>query len=199
MKARAKSDHELIIAHREVAQRIVRSLMRRWNVRLEQDDVHSIADIALCEAAVRFDPEKNVKFITYLFHFLRGTLIQEIRTRKRQSNVILESTIESRRFDGEDGGARAGGETLSALATEQGMTGDECPERNTYLKELQFYCELAMQSLSPLEREVVTGIHFHEKKVARYAREIGYSRGHLSAVRKQAFTKLRPQLEPLAA
>jgi DNA-directed RNA polymerase sigma subunit (sigma70/sigma32) len=66
--------NNLIESHVEVAQKLAMNLMKRWNSRLPKEEVKSLANVALCEAAARFDETRGVKFVTYLFYFVKGQL-----------------------------------------------------------------------------------------------------------------------------
>lgn len=198
-QSKIAGQNELVLNHRETAFRLMRSMMRRWGFRLDRSEAQSIADMALCEAAKRFKPGHNATFVTYLFHFLRGALIAEL---KRQRRASLTMTLESSLSHVGDEGERRDISPLESLPEAQNTpeaNRHESPEVSTYRDELKEYCEKALQLLTPLEREVVIGIHMNETKVAHFAREIGYSRGHVSELRRQAFKKLAPELMHLAA
>lgn len=72
--AAVEARNNLIEAHIETAQKLAATIMKRWNSRLPKEEVQSLANVALCEAAARFDPDRGVKFVTYLFYFIKGQL-----------------------------------------------------------------------------------------------------------------------------
>ena len=52
----------LILEHRVSARRMAKRILRKWRASLHLDDLYSVVDTALCEAALRFDPERGVQF-----------------------------------------------------------------------------------------------------------------------------------------
>ena len=68
---------ELILKSRPSAARVVGSLLRRSNCFLDRTEIQSIADIALCEAARNFDPERGNSFMSYMFLYLKGAVMNE--------------------------------------------------------------------------------------------------------------------------
>src|SRR5690349_3051107 len=69
---------DLITSSRLKARKLGRSILRKWNARLDLQEVDSIVDLSLCEAAARFDPSVGASFLTFLFYHLRGNLIRAI-------------------------------------------------------------------------------------------------------------------------
>ena len=61
---------KLIIANRGAAFNLARYFVHRWAIRMDQEELRSIADISLCEAALRFKPSMGSKFTTYLFFYV---------------------------------------------------------------------------------------------------------------------------------
>ena len=74
----------LILEHRVSARRMAKSILRKWRASLHLDDLYSVVDTALCEAALRFDPERGVQFVSFLFYHLHGLLVKTI-TRERDA------------------------------------------------------------------------------------------------------------------
>ncbi len=64
--------NELIEANIELARRMTRSILKGWNCRIPVDDQVSIANLALCEAATRFDKSRGVEFPTFLYYYVKG-------------------------------------------------------------------------------------------------------------------------------
>lgn len=183
---RKNAEHDLILLHRTSARKLARRLMKQWSAALESDEVDSLADLALCEAAKGFNPRRNTKFTTYLFYFIRGALIRAIK----------ESSEQAQAYDF--------GESMEALSSQEGeempsldSTYDKshsCPERETYRQEIVGLCNQALAKLSKLEQRVVFEVNIAEVKVAALARKLGFSRGYLSEVKTAAHRKLRPEL-----
>ncbi len=188
------SAHDIIINHRITARKLARHMLKRWNARLDQEEIDSVADLALCEAARGFDPKEGSAFSTYLFYFLKGSLIKAMQMNK---GVIINISLcdgEMRKRTYSDGV-----EDQYIVEDTRGALDDpdapnSSPERGFYLLEIRRKCNEALLALSNLEREVVVNVHIFDYKVANVARRLGYSRGHISNMRKVALKKLQNQL-----
>ena len=102
---------DLITQSRLKARKLARSILRKWNARLDLQEVDSIVDLSLCEAAHRFDPSVGASFMTFLFYHLRGNLIRTI-TASANSNVLPALDAEMCSYDDE------GGDTGRSRSTE---------------------------------------------------------------------------------
>jgi RNA polymerase sigma factor (sigma-70 family) len=189
-KTLSEKKRDLIEVHRPVALKIARSLLRRWNLFLELGEVQSLSDMALCEAARTFDPERGSRFVTYLFPFIKGSLINEIKRMKRDRSESCERSS----FANNDGS-----DAYQTPECEQLVDPSPSPEELRYSQEVRAMALKALEALQPLERDAVIAIDIHGHKVAQYARKIGYSRPYLSSVRSRAISKLQPYFSRLAA
>lgn len=181
----------LILSHRDSARALARTLLRAWSVRLDPCEVDSTVDLALCEAARGFKPDAGTKFMTYLYYFLKGSLIETLTQNMRFRREIIES--ERTMPEGQND------YTERADVDQNGIyfAISECPERHVYRRQLRARMETAMLRLSNLEKKVVVNVHVMELKLARVARDLGYSRGYINDVRGSAFKKMRQDLEEL--
>lgn len=193
--ALSPSKMELVMNHRTSALRIARSLLRRWNTFLDLSEIQSISDMALCEAVRGFDETRGTRFVTYLFPFIKGALIAELKSCQRDS-VSLSQVANGSSNAGEYGTDSNGGVgAIPEIAADESCS----PEHQTYRQELRVLCNKALDSLQPLEREALIGVDIFDHKVAQLARRIGYSRPYLSSVRTRAIEKMQPFFEKMAA
>ena len=58
--------NHLIMKNRVQGRKLACSMLRKWNCRLEIEEVDSLVDLSLCEAVKYFDPAKGVNFLTFL-------------------------------------------------------------------------------------------------------------------------------------
>lgn len=182
---------QLVLDNRIRARRMGRSIMGRWGASIPEDEFGSVCDLALCEAANRFKSNFGTEFPTYLFYFLKGALARAIDASKMRSvQVSFEDRIENAPKNHADSLESGDEEALGGV--ESG-----CPERSAYLDELRVHCNRALLSLNHLERKVVLNVSLLELKVAHVARNMGYSRGYVSSVRKDALVKMRKELDHL--
>ena len=192
-KANIENDlvEQLILENRVRARRMGRSIMGRWGATIPEDEFGSVCDLALCEAASRFRSDFGTEFPTYLFYFLKGALARAIDASKMRSvQVSFEDRVET-----------SPKKHIDSLETSEedgiGALDNGCPERSAYLDELRVHCNRALLSLNHLERKVVLNVSLLELKVAHVARNMGYSRGYVSSVRKDALGKMRRELSHL--
>jgi len=187
-KISSEFTEQLVLENRVRARRMGRSIMGRWGASIPEDEFGSVCDLALCEAASRFRSDFGTEFPTYLFYFLKGALARAIDASKMRSvQISFEDRVES--------SAKKNAETRE-LSEHDGIGALEngCPERSAYLDELRVHCNRALLSLNHLERKVVLNVSLLELKVAHVARNMGYSRGYVSSVRKDALVKMRREL-----
>lgn len=65
----------------------------RHRLRCSWADMFSIARLALCRAAERFDPEQGAAFSTYFYTVCRGMFLVELRTTRNHRNSIMYSSV----------------------------------------------------------------------------------------------------------
>lgn len=199
--ARGTMNENLILEHRELGRKIATKMLRGWKIRLTSEEVASIVDITLCEAALNFDNTKGTQFSTYYFYYLRGNLVTTI-----EKNVGAQKVSEAARHcasvhsssgtnpavtlkDCEDEVNRKA--SLNLEPEMLGMRTIETPEDLILNKEKRDFVHTAMSKLDPLERVVIQGLYFSGESVQSVARKLGYSRVQISRIQKQAFAKLR--------
>lgn len=171
----------LIIAHRDAAHRMGLSVLRRWGIRLDRDEALALFDIALCEAAATYKPARGASLLTWFFYNLKTELRRFLEAEMKPTAL--------------GGGAVSPHEGESSpehpAAPLQLESPETSPEEQTYQRELRTLCREALGRCSPLEREVVLECYVQGEKVARVARRLGYSRGHLSLVKRNATRRFR--------
>lgn len=194
-KALSESKKALILEHRTTALKIARSLLRRWNLFIDINEVQSLSDIALCEAVRGFDESRGTRFSTYLFPYIKGILIAELKSVKRDQLHQAPTATISQGFEDSYLETEAYLHSSSESVTDE----SETPEHHTYRRELREICAKALGTLLPLERQTLVGVHVMDEKVAQLARKIGYSRPYLSSIRTRAIEKMQPYFEAIAA
>ncbi len=177
---------QLVILFRVKARKLGRSILRKWQARLDLDEVDSIVDLSLCEAAERFDPAKGASFITFLYYHLKGNLIRTIDTAASSNTVpFLDTEEEENRAVALPG--------CNALDIAESLNGQErvVPEELLYKKQLVSLSRSVRAELDPLEREVIERIFIQGQQVIDVAESLGYSRCHISRVKKKAIESLQ--------
>lgn len=191
---------ELVLEHRENGRKLARSMLRRWRARIAPEEIDSMVDLTLCEAAKRFDPNNGASFMTFYFYHLRGFLVRAVASAVNNNNIVLA-------FDTQDGynpteNAIAGDDMFAAQGTSYSSVNPEeidSPESSLMRKENITVCRSACKQLDPLEQEVLIRSFNDEEPLVDIARSLGYSRCHISRVKKRALERLAEILEETGA
>ena len=186
---------ELILEHRENGRKLARSILRKWRVRMPAEEIDSIVDLALCEAAARFDATKGASFMTFLFYHLRGHLVRGVSKAAQSSNIFL-AFAQGMGLEQEDWKHISGDVIWSYLPDNVlGQRESKTPESVVLRKEKIDKCREAVSSLDALEREVISRSFGTEQPLVDIAKTLGYSRCHVSRVKKAALERLEGMLE----
>jgi RNA polymerase sigma factor (sigma-70 family) len=186
----------LIMKYRAKARKLGRSMLRRWHSRMELDEVDSIVDLSLCEAVKRFDPYKGASFMTFLFYHLKGNLVRSVAQAAAATAIPLAfSELANAAFSDENAALQV---TLPVNAIElaEALSSQDIPQPDEvfWKKELHSKSLGACEKLDELEREIVKRIFVHEQQIIDIAAALGYSRCHISRVKKKALDTLHGEL-----
>ena len=186
----------LIMKYRAKARKLGRSMLRRWHSRMELDEIDSIVDLSLCEAVKRFDPYKGATFMTFLFYHLKGNLVRAVAQAAAATAIPLAfSELANAAFADEDSAVQV---TLpiNAIELAEALSSQDIPQPDEafWKKELHSKSIGACEKLDELEREIVKRIFVHEQQIIDIAAALGYSRCHISRVKKKALDTLHGEL-----
>lgn len=186
--------NKLVLEFRIKARKLARSILRRWNSRLEVFEIDSVVDLSLCEASKRFDPDKGASFMTFLYYHLKGNLIK-IVTKKATANSVPVDFVEAENCDlyGHNYAYRSANsiEVTEALSLFEVERPDETLEK----KELISIAKKACTNLDTLEKEVIKRVILKGQQVVDVAKLLGYSRCHVSRIKTKAINQLRNDME----
>lgn len=185
----ARQQEALVIEYRLKARKLARSILRKWHSRLDLQEVDSIVDLSLCEAVRRYNPDKGASFMTFLFYHMRGNLIRAV-SQAANANLLPVG-------DGEAGESRI--DTIrgvNAMEVAEALSGHEqaLPDDSLLRKEMAGLSREACAKLDELEREVIYRIYIQEQQLMDIASSLGYSRCHISRVKKKALETLFSEL-----
>ena len=186
---------QLILEYREKARLLASSMLRRWRSRLDPQEVESIVDLSLCEAVHRFRTGKGASFMTFLFYHLKGNLVRTVSAAANKGFLPLLDA-EPHAQEGDHYGY---GVSPSELYEYESGDQDNSPESLLIRKEEAELASEACGKLDPLEQEVVGRLYGHEQQLLDIARHLGYSRCHISRVKKKALENLFDELAPQIA
>ncbi len=189
-----KVQDELVLEYRVKARKLARSILRKWHARLDIQEVDSVVDLSLCEAVKRFDPKKGASFMTFLYYHLKGNLIRAVSA-AAQANFIpgyeSEERIEENEKYGRHGTAVTALEVVAAISG----TDQRQPDELLLHKELVDLSKDARERLDPLERQVIERLFLKGEQLMQIANSLGYSRCHISRVKKKALEHLHSDMD----
>ncbi len=184
---------EMILSHRLKARSLAHSILRKWHSRLDAQEVDSVVDLSLCEAVKRYNRRKGASFITFLFYHLRGNLIRAVAAAASMNYLPLPD------FEGSDSnndGAVNKGRCLNAIEIADSFFNHDyiSPDDALLKKEVAGLSSKACGNLDPLEKEVIYRIYVLEQQLMDIASNLGYSRCHISRVKRKALEALHGEL-----
>lgn len=186
---KAGEREQLVLDFRLKARKLARSILRKWHARLDLLEVDSLVDLSLCEAVKRYDPNKGASFMTFLFYHLRGNLIRAVSTAASLNVVPVTEGEEDEGGHGRRGKSScniSAAEVAEALCNHDSLLPDEA----LFRKELMALSSHACAKLDALEQEVIHRIYVKEQQLIDIAQSLGYSRCHISRVKRKALDTL---------
>lgn len=186
----------LIVKYRLKARKLGRSILRRWHSRMDLDEVDSIVDLSLCEAVKRFDPFKGASFMTFLFYHLKGNLVRAVASAAAASSLPVRLAEFGEAFSDEFDAETPIAHGMNASEIAEAVTSQDSPlpDEALWKKQLNDCSSLACEKLDSLEREIIKRIFVHEQQIIDIAAALGYSRCHISRVKKKALDTLHDEL-----
>jgi RNA polymerase sigma factor (sigma-70 family) len=188
---------ELVLTYRIKARKLARSILRKWHARLDLQEVDSIVDLSLCEAVRRYNPTKGASFMTFLFYHMRGNLIRAVTT-AATANTLPSAEGQGRQLESTATSNAVIARGINAMEVAEALSSQEfvSPDESLLKKQVAHLSEVACSQLDPLEREVITRIFINEEQLMDIAHSLGYSRCHISRVKKKALETLYSHLAP---
>ena len=182
----------MILEHRQKGAYMAKSILKRWRVHIPAEELGSIVDYTICEAAARFDAKHGASFVTFLHYYLKGNLARTIASRVQDSNQ-LKSFDQSAGYFVEKTNQSSAHPLVS-----DGSSGlhSNIPEVNILRKEQIERCYQALSCLNNIEREVMRGVFVEGRSILEMSKELGFSRCHLSRKKTKILKRLRSLMEP---
>lgn len=193
---REQKVNQLILDHRENGRKLARSILRRWRVRMHAEEIDSIVDLSLCESARRYSKRFGASFLTFFFYHLRGHLVRSV-TKAAQGDNIFLSFAKSMGIDSSDLGT-FNTDVIWTYVPDNFIFGQneiDNPENMVLRQEKINTCHNAYVKLDDLERQVIDRSFGSEESVVDIAKDLGYSRCHVSRVKKEALCRLKNLLQ----
>ena len=157
----------MVAAHLELALNVAAPLARRYGSLLGAAEVASLAQLGLCEAAARFDPDRPEPFIAFAVRRIRGAVLDEVR---KQST----------------------GGTPTAVAT---LLDDITPAKAIEQAEILLELAQAKASLPPLELAVIEWRYRDDHPLRTIAARLGLTQAEVQRLHVRALAKLRKAMQ----
>lgn len=135
------------------------------------DDLSQIGVLGLIEAAERYDASKGGSFKTYAEYRIRGTILDQLRTNKRQFFPI---SLQEEEPDG----------------STEGEFSDSLEER-----ELRSSIKTALRQLTPREQSVVQLYYYEDLNLKEIGEKLRVSESRVSQLHGSALRKLGKTLK----
>ena len=189
-KPKKISVEELILTHRDNGRKLGRSILKRWNIKLHTDEIDSMVDYALCDAAIRYRFDKGASFMTFFYYHLRGHLVRLVADAASTSNMFV-SNLTANGSDLTDFPSVSSDAYILPEGAAAKQKSFETPEDYLLKKEELEFCQGQIRKLDTLEQEVVARSYATDEALVDIAKSLGYSRCHVSRVKKRALAKLK--------
>jgi len=187
----------LVMKYRMKARKLGRSILRAWHARLDLEEVDSLVDLSLCEAVRRFNPFKGASFMTFMYYHLKGNLVRAVAHAATSHSIPVYNLAEGEddthnKADFNNFQFRA----MNAAEVSEAIYNPEMtlPDEALWKKELHDCSKIACDKLDKLEQDVINRIFLHEEQIMEIASSLGYSRCHISRVKKRALETLYDEL-----
>lgn len=188
--------NHIALEYRSHARKMAHGILAKWHARLNTEDLYSIVDHSLCEATSRFDPQRGVSFVTFLFYHLKGNLVKAIKYQTKESVVSLmndELEVGENLCFKRDNSVLNENDRIDEISFLNGKT-IQSPEESLLSKEGIEVVAQACEKLDKIEKEIIYRLFMKEEHVFDVAAEFGYSRCHVSRIKKSALMNLRKEI-----
>jgi RNA polymerase sigma factor (sigma-70 family) len=167
---------KLILSSRESARRMTIRMLAHYRFRLDHQELQSLVDLSLCEAAKKFRPGLGATFVTFSFYYIKGNLLRIIDSAVRSSNVGVLT---------EDGN----------IPDDREPFFEENPGIALEKKESSACLREALGVLTTLQRRIIESIFFEDQSATTVARNMRLSRGHVSRLKSAALKTISMYLD----
>jgi len=188
--------NELILSFRPYVIRVAHAIILASPSFVELDDLIGWGFLGLIEAAERFDESRGVPFRSYAHYRIKGAIYDGLR---REFGVHRPSQLQDADVRDE---SRTPNSLCADAAYDEATTSDIAsvfsgpgPEHLIWIGELRALIGEAMQSLSPIERDVLHHRYFLDKPVVDLSGARKLSKSWLSRIHTRALARLRKHVE----
>ena len=196
---------QIVEANLYIAQIVARRFSGRG---VDYDDLYQVASLALFKAVDRYEPDKGVKFVSFVTPTMAGEVKNYFRDRSRTirlprkgaelaqaMNLSEDAVVEAL----EMGNAMSVSSLDAQIAEDEEnaplsrFLGFEDPEFSRF--ERSDMLQRAMSALNERQQTVIRARFFENRSQRDLAAELGVSQMTVSRIERQALEKLREQIE----
>ena len=184
MKDGDQEAKDLLIEHNL---RLVVYIAKRYETNpVMMEDLISIGTIGLIKAVASFDPEKNIKLVTYASRCIENEILMFLRKKNRRKQEVSLDEPLNVDYDGNE-----------LLLSDILGTEDDLVVQQVYQREDKRNLMKAMKSLEAKERLILQlryGLGCVEATQKEIADQFGISQSYISRMEKKILHKLKHQL-----
>lgn len=198
---RSMTHQDLVTSALPLVERMSRQLRRRIGPRVNRDDLQQIGQLALVEAADRFDATRGVPFELWAAPRVRGALIDGLAalTGLSRTHVRAITAYNNANTDERAKITRApailsmvDGELAEDLFDHsEFITPPRSPEDDSLRREAFSHVISALSQVNTEERELLTDHYIEGHTLAHLAEKRGVSRSWLSRLHQRALDRVR--------
>ena len=191
MSTKNAKNTNLILTYRDKALKMTRGFLKKWGSHIDEDELISVSDLSLCEAASRFDESRNVSFITFLFYYIKGNLVKAVINSSIINGCDRDTYLERNGEKEYSTSQNKLQEILNNEVAECSMgSSKDTPVDLLLKKELYSISKETCKGLDDVERKIIEKIYLQGEQVVNVAKELGYSRCHISRMKRSALEGL---------
>ncbi len=185
------SAEELIIEFRETAKKLGKTMLRKWRVRLCDDDFQSTVDLALCEAARGFCPEKGASFPTFLFHYVRGALLRTIEATVNVQRLKQAASMAAAPTIPADFECDSKSETLMRELSANAPADSVSPEEEFLKCENIKRIREVLVKLEEIDRKILVSLFQEGQTLSEVAKSLQLGRREVARIRNRAMLNMK--------
>lgn len=185
--------NELILSFRPYVIRVAHAVVLTVPTYIELDDLIGWGYLGLIEAADRFDASRGVPFRSFAHYRIKGAIYDGLR---REFGAHVPSQLGSEEIATESDVFCADAAYLDGGSPDLfQLAADLAPDHLVWIAELRALVDEAMETLLPIERDVLRHRYFLDKPVVALAGARNLSKSWLSRVHTRALARLRAEFE----
>ncbi len=183
--------NQLILDHRDISRKIAINLIRKWNVRLSEEDLQSLTDLATCEAARRYSPEHGTVFSTFLFYYVRGHLIEFVRESLRRKELSRHWNGKAESDSPDCVYPTQSSQPVAEELLPQVLIGPEQALLQQGDRSAVLSC---LTKLENLEHAIISALYLKNMSQREISRTYGLKRGQIARIKERGLSRLKSLL-----